>query len=203
LTACLIITAHPLPRSLTARLAATVESEARAQGWQITRRDLYAQGFDPRLTADERAGYYATPADTLAEEKQELATAKVLILVFPTWWFGFPAILKGWFDRVWTPGTAFDHSPGYGPMLPRLDALCEVLAVTTMGSPAWIDWLVLRQPLKRTLRFAILKPCAPKARLTWRALHRAEAMTEPRIAGAEATLIADIRRLKRRLTCPE
>jgi putative NADPH-quinone reductase len=203
LTRCLLVFAHPLGKSLNARLAATAEAVARAEGWQVTRRDLYAQGFDPRLTAEERAGYYATPPDTLGEEKQELAAAEVLILVFPTWWFGFPAILKGWFDRVWTPGTAFDHSPGFGPMLPRLDALQEVLAVTTMGAPSWIDWLILRQPLKRILRLAILKPCAPKARLTWRALHSAEAMAEPLIARAEATLAADIRRLKRRLTCPD
>ena len=203
MTRCLLVTAHPLPDSLTARLAATAEAAARAEGWQVTRRDLYAQGFDPRLTVEERAGYYATPPDTLADEKQELGAAQVLILIFPTWWFGFPAILKGWFDRVWTPGTAFDHSPGFGPMLPRLDALQQVLAVTTMGAPAWIDWLVLRQPLKRILRLAILKPCAPKARLTWRALHSAEAVTAPHLARFEATLTADIRRLKRRLTCPD
>jgi len=87
------------------------------------------------LSPEERAGYYADPAPTLAEEKQELAEAQVLVLVFPTWWFGFPAILKGWFDRVWSPGTAFDHSPGFGPMLPRLDGLQAVLAITTMGAP--------------------------------------------------------------------
>ncbi|MDP3196819.1 NAD(P)H-dependent oxidoreductase [Tabrizicola sp.] len=207
MTRCLLVLAHPLGDSLNARLASTVEALARDQGWQVTRRDLYAQGFDPRLTPAERAGYYATPAAmlaaTLAEEKQELAQTQVLILVFPTWWFGFPAILKGWFDRVWTPGTAFDHSPGFGPMLPRLDALHEVLAVTTMGAPAWIDWLVLRRPLRRILALAILKPCAPKARLTWRALHSAEAVPEPRIARLEATLASDLTRLKRRLTCPD
>lgn len=202
MTRCLLVTAHPLPRSLTARLADRLEADARAAGWQVTRRDLYA-GFDPLLTSEERSGYYATPASTLVEEKRELTEAEVLILVFPTWWFGFPAVLKGWFDRVWTPGVAFDHSPGFGPMLPRLHGLQEVLAVTTMGAPAWIDWLVLRQPLKRTLRFAILKPCAPKARLTWRAFHSAEAMDGSRILQAEATLTADIRRLKRRLTCPD
>ena len=46
------------------------------------------------------------------------------------------------------------------------------------GHPAWIDWLVLRRPLARILRLAILKPCAPKARLTWRVLHGAEAVAE-------------------------
>jgi len=203
LTRCLLIHAHPLGDSLNARLAATVEALARAEGWQVTRRDLYADAFDPCLTPEERAGYYATLPATLPQERQDLARAQVLILVFPTWWFGFPAILKGWFDRVWTPGTAFDHSPGFGPMLPRLHDLQQVLAVTTLGAPAWIDWLVLRQPLRRVLRLAILKPCAPKARLTWRALHAAEAVAAPRLARFEAALAADIARLKRRLTCPD
>jgi NAD(P)H dehydrogenase (quinone) len=198
LTRCLLVQAHPLADSLTGRLAATVEAAARTRGWAVTRRDLY-DGFDPVLTPEERAGYYATPAATLQDEKRELAEAQVLILVFPTWWFGFPAILKGWFDRVWTPGLAFDHSPGFGPMIPRLDGLREVLAVTTMGAPAWIDWLVLRRPVRRVLRWAILKPCAPNARLTWRVLHSAEAVAEPRIAALEARLGADLTRMERRL----
>ncbi|RYI01776.1 MAG: flavodoxin family protein [Acetobacteraceae bacterium] len=195
----MLVTAHPLSESLTARLAATVEAGARAQGWDVTRQDLYP-GFDPVLSPEERAGYYADPAPTLAEEKRALSDAQVLVLVFPTWWFGFPAILKGWFDRVWTPGVAFDHAPGLGPMLPRLDRLEEVLAITTMGSPAWIDWLVLRRPVRRILRYAILKPCAPKARLTWRVMHDAEAVAEPRIARFEATLRSDLRILARRTT---
>jgi putative NADPH-quinone reductase len=203
LTRCLLVFAHPLGNSLNARLARTVQAQATAAGWQVTRRDLYADGFDPCLTPEERAGYYATPPATIKQEKQDLTRAQVLILVFPTWWFGFPAILKGWFDRVWMPGTAFDHAPGFGPMLPRLDQLQEVLAVTTMGAPAWIDWLVLRRPLRRILRLAIVKPCAPQARVTWRALHGAEAVPEPRIARLEATLAADITRMRRRLTCPD
>lgn len=198
MTRCLLVHAHPLANSLTGRLAATVEAAARAQGWQVTRRDLYA-GFDPRLTPEERAGYYATPAVTLEEEKRELTGAQVLILVFPTWWFGFPAILKGWFDRVWAPGVAFDHSPHFGPMRPRLDDLRAVLAVTTMGAPAWIDWLVLRRPLRRILRLAILKPCAPRARLTWRVLHSAETVDVPRLDALEAQLRADLTRIERRL----
>ncbi|MBN8631621.1 MAG: NAD(P)H-dependent oxidoreductase [Rhodobacterales bacterium] len=196
---CLIVLAHPLADSLNARLAATVEAAARAQGWDVTRRDLCAEDFDPRLTAEERRGFYASPPDTLAAEKAELAGAEVLILVFPTWWSGFPAILKGWFDRVWAPGTAYDHAPGFGPMLPRLDRLRQVLAVTTMGAPRWVDWLVLRRPLARVLRLGIVKPCAPKARVTWRALYTAEAVATDRLARFEAALAADMQRLQRRL----
>lgn len=201
MTRCLLVFAHPRADSLNARLAATVEAKALELGWEVTRRDLYAGGFSACLTADEHAGFYATPAGTLIEEKRELAAAQVLILVFPTWWFGFPAILKGWFDRVWAPGTAYDHAPEFGPMQPRLHALREVLAVTTMGAPAWIDWLVLRRPLARILRLAILKPCAPKARLTWRVLHGAEAVAEARISRFEATLRSGLDKLARRTTC--
>lgn len=203
MTRCLLVLAHPLPDSLNARLAATVEAQARAQGWSVTRRDLYAEGFDPRLTVEERQAYYAAPPDTLAAEKAELAEAEVLILVFPTWWFGFPAILKGWFDRVWTPGTAFDHAPDLGAMRPRLGTLREVLAVTTMGAPAWIDWLILRRPLRRILHWAIIRPCAPQAHVRWHALYQAEAVQPSRLARFEARLATEIKAMTRRLRCPD
>ena len=203
MTRCLLVFAHPLDVSLNARLATTVEAKAQAAGWQVTRYDLYAEGFDPRLSPQERAGHYGDPPGTLAGEKAELMAAQVLILVFPTWWFGFPAILKGWFDRVWAPGTAYDNSPDFGPMLPRLHTLREVLAVTTMGAPAWVDWLVLRRPVRRILRLSILKPCAPQARLTWRALHNAEGVAPEKVARFEAQLAADITRIAGRLTCPD
>jgi NAD(P)H dehydrogenase (quinone) len=199
---CLIIRAHPLRESLNARLATRAEAEARAAGWDVTLRDLYSDDFDPRLTNDERAVYYAgPPSETLAAERAELAATEVLILVFPTWWSGFPAILKGWFDRVWAPGTAYDHSPGFGPMLPRLTALREVLAITTMGAPAWVDWLVMRRPLRRILHWAIVKPCAPQARVTWRPFYTTEAASAARIARFEAGISAEINAMARRLTC--
>lgn len=201
---CLIVRAHPLGDSLNARLAAQATAAAQAAGWQITQRDLYASGFDPVLNGAERASYYTGFAgDGIAAHQAELAAAEILILIFPTWWSGFPAILKGWFDRVWSPGTAFDHAPNFGPMLPRLQALREVLAITTMGAPWWIDWLVLRRPLKRILTWGIIRPCAPGAKVRWRCLYQAE-VAEPRhLSSFEAMLRADITAIARRLTCPE
>lgn len=190
--------------SLNAHLAAVAEVAARDAGWQVTLRDLYASGFDPSLSAEERASYYTGFAgDGIATEQAELAAAEILILVFPTWWSGFPAILKGWFDRVWAPGTAFDHSPGFGPMRPRLEGLREVLAITTMGGPAWVDWLILRRPLRRILKWGIVRPCAVQARVGWRCLYQAETIDPGRISRFEATLRADINAIARRLKCPE
>lgn len=201
---CLIICAHPLGDGLNAHLAALAIAAAEKAGWQIILRDLYAAGFDPRLSPVERASYYTGfSGDEVAREQAELASAEVLLLIFPTWWSGFPAILKGWFDRVWSPGIAFDHSPDFGPMRPRLDALREVMAITTMGAPWWVDWLVLRRPLRRILRWGILKPCAPGAQLRWHCLYQAESPKAPQLARFEARITSDITTMARRLRCPE
>ncbi len=201
---CLIVRAHPLGDSLNAHLGAQATAAAQAAGWQVVVRDLYASGFAPSLSAGERASYYTGFAgEAVADEQAELALAEILILIFPTWWSGFPAILKGWFDRVWAPGTAFDHSPGFGPMLPRLQGLREVLAITTMGAPAWVDWLVLRRPLRRILTWGIIRPCAPRAKVRWHCLYRAETATPQRITRLEAAIRTDINAIARRLQCPE
>jgi putative NADPH-quinone reductase len=199
LTRALVVLAHPMAGSLCGHLAARVEAMAQAQGWAVSLRDLSAEGFDPRLTAGERSSYYSRFRSEAEKELEDLSSAEVVILVFPTWWFGFPAVLKGWFDRVWAPGTAFDHSPGYGPMIPRLGGLREVLAVTTMGAPGWVDWLVMRRPLARVLRWGIVRPCAPNARVTWRALYRAEGVEPSRLAAFERRIAAEIAAVARRL----
>jgi len=151
LTRALVVLAHPVQDSLCRHLAGRATAVAQAQGWEVALRDLCEDGFDPRLTSNERSSYYSGFHGEDQNLLEELARAQVLILVFPTWWFGFPAVLKGWFDRIWAPGTAFDHAPGFGPMIPRLHGLREVLAITTMGAPGWVDWLVMRRPLRRVL----------------------------------------------------
>jgi len=199
LTRALVVLAHPVQDSLCQHLAGRAVAAARAQGWEVALRDLCEDGFDPRLMPEERSSYYSGFHGEDQNLLEELARAQVLILVFPTWWFGFPAVLKGWFDRIWAPGTAFDHAPDFGPMIPRLHGLREVLAITTMGAPGWVDWLVMRRPLRRVLRWGIVRPCAPKARVSWRALYRAESVGPGRLAGFEARIGQEIAAMARRL----
>lgn len=106
-------------------------------GHGVTTEDLYAVKFEPALTAAERESYYGDSYESsnVTEQANRLKEAEALILLFPTWWFGFPAMLKGWFDRVWGPGIAFDHASDYGPIMPRLENLRKVLVVTSLGSP--------------------------------------------------------------------
>lgn len=180
---CLLVTAHPLADSLCTSLAKRAAEALHRAGHEVLEEDLYAQAFPAALTVGERRAYYAKEYDgrAVADQVARLLAADALVLVFPTWWFGFPAILKGWFDRVWAPGIAYDHADDLGPIRPRLHKLKRVLAVTTLGSPWWVDWLVLRQPVRRVLKRAILGACAPRARFEMLSLYKAEKLPPARV----------------------
>ena len=156
-------------------------------GHEVVSEDLYAEGFDAAMSREERMTYYRDQYSTQAVTTQveHLLTAQAIVLVFPTWWFGFPAILKGWFDRVWGPGVAYDHAVDYGPIKPRLHDLRQMLVITSLGAPWWVDRLVLRQPVKRVLKTAIIGACAPKCRLQTVSLYKSESVTESQIAKFE------------------
>lgn len=169
----LLVLAHPLSDSLCAHLAAEAGAALRARGATVDILDLHAEQFQPALTAAERRLHYTTPEpgpDIIALQ-QRLAAVDTLVLVFPTWWFSMPAILKGWFDRVWAPKFAFEHGT---PIKPLLTNLKSVLVVTTLGSPWWIDLLVMRRPVRRVLKTGLVFACAPQARFDMLSFHAAE-----------------------------
>jgi len=180
---CLVVIAHPLRESLCHTLARTAIAALTAAGHELVIEDLYQSRFEPALTADERSSYYrgSFDASAVGAEIERLRAAEALVLVFPTWWFGFPAALKGWFDRVWAPGVAYDHASDLGLIQPRLSKLRHAVAITSLGSPRWVDWLVLRQPVKRILKTAILGTCAPKCRFEMLSLYRAEKLSPTQV----------------------
>lgn len=180
---CLVVIAHPLTDSLCHTLARTAVDALRAQGHEVQIEDLYRTEFSPSLTEDERRSYYAAPfnADALQPRIAQLLDSEAIVLVFPTWWFGFPAILKGWFDRVWAPGVAYDHASNLGPIKPRLGNLQRMLAITTLGSPWWVDLFVLWQPVKRVLRIALLGACARRCRFEMLSLYQAESLATAKV----------------------
>lgn len=174
----LIVLAHPAETSLSRQFAQAALESLSAKGQEAKLLDLYADGFDPVLTREERATYYRFPPQTgrIDAHAALLTEAEILVLVFPTWWFGMPAILKGWIDRIFAPGIAFDHAQDFGPIKPRLTNLKKIVVITTLGSPSWIDWLVMRRPVRRILKTAVFGLCAPKARFTMLSLYKAESV---------------------------
>jgi putative NADPH-quinone reductase len=173
---CLVVISHPMKDNLCHHLRSRVVERLLTDGHDIFVEDLYADGFDPLLLRAERASYYSGRYDASAAigQVKRLKEADSLILLFPTWWFGVPAMLKGWFDRVWGPGIAYDHADDLGPIRPRPDNLNKVLVITTLGAPWWADWLVMWRPVKRTLKIALLGACAKKSRLTFLSLYKSE-----------------------------
>lgn len=119
-----IVFAHPEPRSFNGALADTAEKTLAAQGMKITRSDLYGERFDPvegpahyrkraddayfsALTEQRHAGNAHSRAADVQREIDRLQAADLVILQFPLWWHAQPAMLKGWFDRVFVYGDLY------------------------------------------------------------------------------------------------
>lgn len=181
---CLVVTTHPLNNSLCKQLTDRVVNKLNGMGHKVVIEDLYAEKFEPALTVVERESYYSGSYDSrdVFEQTRRLVEAEGLVLLFPTWWFSFPAMLKGWFDRVWGPGIAYDHDSDFGPIKPRLDKLRKVLMITSLGAPWWVDRLIMRQPVKRVFKVALLGACTRKSKLKYLSIYNSEKLNEKRIA---------------------
>ena len=133
MTRALVLFAHPCPESFSAALHGRVVEVLRGRGWEVDDCDLNAEGFSPVLTEAERRGYHdvATNRGPVADHVERLLAAQALVLVFPVWNFGFPAILKGYFDRVFLPGVSFRLEEGR--VKPNLTHIRKLAAVTTYG----------------------------------------------------------------------
>ena len=109
----LAVLAHPERASFTAAVLDRFVDGARAAGHEVEVLDLYRSGFDPLLRGADHAQFDGgeMPADVRAEQAR-VDRADGLVLVFPVWWWSFPAVLKGWFDRVFSQGWAYDFTPG-------------------------------------------------------------------------------------------
>ena len=178
----LVLYAHPLPDSFHASLHRLVLETLRGAGHEVDDCDLYAEGFDPVLSAAERRGYHEVPSNRLpvAGYVERLLRAEALVLCFPTWTFGPPAILKGFFDRVLMPGVAFHLNEGR-PVTPGLTNLKRIAAVTTYGRPRRTVLWVGDLPRRMVTRY-LRSLTGMRARVRYLALYHMNAATPQRLA---------------------
>ena len=152
----LLVLAHPEPRSLNAHLAHAARAELAAQGHRAVMSDLYALGWkaqvdaadfpdrrDPsRLDVVAESGHgwqNGTLTPDVRAEQGKLLEADAVMFQFPLWWFGMPAIMKGWIERVFAYGLAYGYRDEgnrwrYGDG--ALKGKRAMLSVTTGGPPA-------------------------------------------------------------------
>ena len=175
----LIVYAHPAAGSFNAAILATVEERLTAAGIEQRLIDLYAEGFDPCLSTAEFAGYEAIPGNRapVASHVESLAWCDTLIFVYPTWWYGMPAMLKGWLDRVLLPGVAFLMPDGVNRTIrPGLTNVTRLAVFTTCGASRWLTFVV-GAPGKRTLLRGVRLICARRCRTAYAAHYLMDSST--------------------------
>ena len=175
----LLVYCHPRSDSFTAAVRDVAVKALAASGHAVDVLDLYAEGFDPVMSADERGGYHARDAnrEPVADHLTRLKAVEGLIFVYPTWWYAQPAMLKGWLERVFLPHETFSMPEGNQPILGLLPNIRLIGAITSLGSPKWWWWLMGR-PGQRILLSGIRALCAPRCKTLWLALHRIDVVGE-------------------------
>lgn len=130
----LVVRAHPIRQSLVHAAGDRCVDALRRAGHKVTDIDLYADGFDPRVSRDEWRNRQEGISPELAAYGDALRAATDLVLVYPTWFGSQPAMLKGWLDRVWVEGVAYHLVPGQKAVKGTLRHIRSISIVTTHGS---------------------------------------------------------------------
>jgi putative NADPH-quinone reductase len=180
----LVVFCHPIRDSFAGALLDRCVADLVAAGHVVTVKDLYAEGFNPVLSAQERRDYEDAGADrrAIAGEIAALQAARGLLLIYPTWWYGLPAMLKGWFDRVWLPGVAFALDSDRGISTHLLGGIDRLMIVTTYGAPRWFIRLWMDDPGRKMMLRGMRPLVARGCRSSWSALYAMDQATPARRA---------------------
>ena len=130
----LVVLAHPSPESFASALYREVCATLVGRGYVVDDCDLYAEDFDPVLPRATYRKYLEAPANRAGVESyvRSLLAAEALVFVFPVWHDGPPAILKGYFDRVFLRGVVFEVEGGV--FYPRLHKVRRLAAIVLYGA---------------------------------------------------------------------
>ena len=186
----LYVYCHPLDDSFHAAIRNEALAGLKQAGHITDLLDLYAEGFDPVLSAERRRDYH-DPVRNRANNQayvDRLTAANALVVQFPTWSFGPPAMLKGWFDRMFGPGIALDLSdPGQAkPML--LHIKC-ITGISTYGRPRW-QAIAMADPPRKIIKRYLPWFTGSKARVRYHALYHMNTATPAKRSG----FLAKVRR---------
>lgn len=174
-----VVLANPSTASFGHALAAAAVEGLKAGGHTVEVLDLYALGFRAAMTREERVAYDTENPildPTVAEHANLVQRAEILVFVYPTWWSGLPAILKGWLERVMVPGVGFRFDE-QGRTRPGLPQVRRIVGVSTYGSPR-LYVAAINDNGRRTLTRALRMSCGWRARPRWLALYKMDTTTQ-------------------------
>ena len=156
----LIINGHPDKDSFNYALSASFKEGLAKTNCSIEEINIAELSFNPNLQFGYRKRMEPEPDLLIAISK--IKQADHLVWIFPMWWYGYPAIMKGFIDRTFLPGIAFENVPGK-IFHKKLFLGKSAHLIITADTPAWYDALFMRSPLinqfkKGTLKFCGIKP---------------------------------------------
>lgn len=161
-----IVFAHPGENSFNHAILQRAVNACQRRGISVTLRNLYQMNFQPVLSEQDMQRIEAKQVSPdVAEEQQLIAACDMLVMIFPVWWWGPPAILKGWIDRVFTNGFAF-HYQEKGPVGLLLGKQAALFTTTRESQAemkkAGYDQLITQQVAKGVLSFVGFDPVIHK-----------------------------------------
>lgn len=176
----LVVYCHPKPDSFTAAVRDRVLARLEEADAEVRVSDLYRRAFQPVLSGTELEGYLDCPdnASAVAEDVADLRWCDTLIFVYPTWWYGLPAVLKGWLDRVMLPDVAFMMPDRDNATIrPGLQHITRLGVFTTCGASRWLTWYV-GAPGRRTLLRGVRILCARGCKTAFAAHYLMDSSTD-------------------------
>ena len=164
-----VVHCHPLEDSFNHALFLVVVETLRKNGHDVVATDLYREGFPPAMTDRERRTYMGNSYDDsgVARYADILASVDGVVFCYPHWWYSMPAVLKGYVDRVWGPGTAFVYDAKDNHLEPNLRNVKLLGVVTTFGSPWWIVRLFAGDPGRKVVMRGMKPMCAKGVATFW------------------------------------
>ncbi len=197
----LVIVAHPSPESFVSFLGSEVVAELQNSGHEIRHHDLWAEEFIPVFTAYERLNHVGDVEEKLKnlpelrQHVEDLQWCDALVLVYPTWWSGQPAMLKGWFDRVLMNGVAWVLPDGAARIRPLLTNVRRLVVVTTHGSSKFVNALE-GESGKRTVFRSVRLMLHRRVRCEWIAMYGVDNATLSQREKFSSRVCRRIRRLE-------
>ena len=169
----LLIVAHPCADSYTHACAEAARVGLTTAGHDVDVIDLYADGFRAEMSLAERLAYESNDPvldPMVADHGRRVLGADALVFVYPTWWSGLPAILKGWLERVMVPGVGFTFDERTGKVQPGLSNVRRIVGISTYGSPHSYVMLI-NDNGRRIITRALRMSCGWRTPTTWLALY--------------------------------
>jgi putative NADPH-quinone reductase len=175
----LVTWAHPHPDSFSRAVKDTAVVALRRAGHTVEVIDLHADGFRPVMDAAEWRAYRGeqpTFDECTHRYARSVRQADMLVFVYPSWWFGLPAVLKGFLERVFVPGVAFSVDPLRHRVRGELGHVRHLVGITTHDASRR-RVAVLGDAGRRTILRTLRLVCGTSCRSTWLAMYEVGALT--------------------------